>query len=286
MEMIHKQKFLAISLFVIIFGILITNLISEDTAIVFASWSYVVTAGSVVVLALIIINKTRGIGSHGKAWILFAVMAISWFVAEQLWNVYELILDIDPWPSEADFFWIFGYLFYFGFMMFYLKPFRKAISKKMILLSSLIALGLLVPSLYISYNSESDPYDMENILGLTYPVLDSIVIAPAIIGFSLFLTGKVNFLWTAMCLAIFCAIIADAGFLFTTLEETYYSGHPIEILYHWSYILFAFGIYGHYKIFRLKKTKVQKENPSLSGDKMRIDYRYDVKVNCSKFVKF
>jgi len=90
MEMIHGQKFPVISLFAIVFGILITNLISEDAAIVFAGWGYVVTAGSVVVLILIIINKTRGIGSHGKAWILFAVMAISWFVAEQLRNVNEL----------------------------------------------------------------------------------------------------------------------------------------------------------------------------------------------------
>jgi len=259
MEKIRTQKFLLFSLIAVAFGILITNLISEDTAIVFSGWSYVVTAGSVVVLTLIMISKTRGIGSHGKAWILFAVMAISWFVAEMIWVVYDQIYEVDPWPSEADYFWIFGYLFYFGFMMFYLKPFRKAISKKMILVSSLIALGLLVPSLYVSYDSEVDPYDMENILGLTYPVLDSIIIVPAIIGVSLFLTGKVNFLWSVMCLAIFCAIIADAGFLFTTLEETYYSGHPLEILFHWMYILFAFGIYDHINVF---KTEQKKNKPN------------------------
>jgi len=257
MEKVQEQKFLAISLFAIVFGILITNMISEKTAIVFASWTYIATAGSVLVLSIIIAIKTRLIGSHGKAWVLFAVVAISWFVAEQLWNVYELILDIDPYPSEADFFRIFGYPFYFGFLIFYLKQFRKAISKKMIVLSSLFALGLLVPSLYISFDSELDLNDIENILGLTYPVLDVIVFVPALIGVALFFTGKVNFLWTLMCFAIFCDIIADVGFLFTTLEETYYSGHPIEILYHWSYILFAFGIYDHYKVFRIKKIKVQ-----------------------------
>lgn len=71
MQKLQEQKFLPISMFAIAFGIAITNMISEDTAIVFASWAYVATAGSVLILSLTMIVKTRGIGSHGKAWIFF-----------------------------------------------------------------------------------------------------------------------------------------------------------------------------------------------------------------------
>jgi len=154
MQKLQEQKFLTISMFAIAFGILITNMISEDTAIVFASWAYVATAGSFLALALIMMLKTRGIGSHGKAWILFAVFAISWFTAEMFWDVNELILEIDPYPSEADFFWLLGYPFYFGFLMFYLKPFRKAISKKMIATASVFSIALLIPALYVSYDAD------------------------------------------------------------------------------------------------------------------------------------
>jgi len=261
MEMVHKQKFLVISLFVVMFGILITNMISEETAIVFASWTYVLTAGSVLVLAIMMMVKLRGIGSHGKSWILFAGFAITWFVAEQLRNVNELILDIDSYLSVADFFLLLGYPFYFGFLMYYIKPFRKAISKKMVLFASLLSFALLVPSVYISY--EMGPTDIENSVGFSYPIMDAIVFVPTIVGVLLFFNGKVNLMWTLMCLGILATIAAHTGFLFITLEETYHFGHPVEILSHWHYILFAFGIYGHYKIFRLKKTKVQKENHSI-----------------------
>ena len=255
LEKLQEQKPLIISLLVIAFGILITNIINEDTAIIFASWAYVATAGSLVIMAVIMTVKTQGVGSHGKSWILFAVFAISWFTAEMIWVVNELILEVDPYPSEGDFLWLFGYPFYFGFLMLYLKPFRKAISKKMIATASVFAITLLIPAFYVSYDTDVEITDIENIVALSYPLLDSIVLVPALIGVTLFLTGKVNFLWTLMCLAIMCTIIADSGFLFTTLEDDYYSGHPVEIIFHWSYILFAFGLYDHYKIFKIKNRK-------------------------------
>jgi hypothetical protein len=34
---------------------------------------------------------------------------------------------------------------------------------------------------------------------------------------------------------------------YTTLQETYYDGHPLELLFHWGYILFALAFYTHMK---------------------------------------
>lgn len=225
-------------------------MISEETAIVFTGWSYVFITGGLVVLALMMTIKTRWEGLHAKGWFLFACMAVIWFMAEMTWLLYEHIYEVDPWASEADYLWVVGYFFYFGFLIFYLFPFKKSISKRMVLVSLLLSLALLVPSLYVSYDSELALTDLENVFALSYPFLDAMVFVPALIGIMLFLTGKVNLLWTLMCVAIFCDIVADAAFLFTTLDETYYSGHPVEILFQWSYILFAFGVYNHYKIFK------------------------------------
>ena len=258
MQKLQEQKFLIISMLAIAFGILISNMISEDAAsILFGNFAYIPIAGTVVILSILIAIKHRLIGSHGKAWVLFSLFIIFFFTAEIIWTVYELFLEIDPYPSEADFFWILGYPFYFAFLMFYLIPFRKAISKKMILSASLLSFALLLPSFYVSYDSEMELTDIENVIGLIYPLMDSIVLPPIIIGIVLFFTGKVNFLWSLMCLAILSTILADTGFLFTSLDDTYYSGHPIEILFLWTYILFAFGIYDHHKIFKIKQTRGQ-----------------------------
>jgi len=221
-------------------------------------WSYVPVAGSLVILSIIIAVKSKLKGSHGIAWTLFAIFAISWFTAEMLWSVNEVILEIDPYPSNADFFYVLGYPFYFAFMIFYLIPFRTAISKKMIFGVSLASMVLLIPSMYMAFDDEFSLSDVENVLALGYCIGDAIVLATALIGISLFFKGQVNFLWTALSFGIICLIIADSGFLFTTLDDFYYVGHPIEILFLWTYLLFAFGVYENIKIFEIKKLQTTK----------------------------
>jgi len=255
-QKIQEQKLILFSLAAIGFAIIGANLFGEDVSIVFTDWFYMPVIGTLVVLSIIMAARSRLVGDHGKAWVLFACMTVCWFMAELAWLVYELFLEIDPYPSEADFFWLAGYPLYFGFLVFYLRPLRKAITKKSVVTAVIISALLLVPSLYIAYDVESELSDLEFALGLTYPIASSAVLVPAIVGVILFYRGEVNFLWTLMCIAIFFDIVADAGFLFTTLEDSYYSGHPIEILYLWAYALFAFGVYYHIKLFSVSKKTI------------------------------
>lgn len=83
-----------------------------------------------VIFSIVLIARHMGGGDFGKAWICFAATMILWFIAENIWAVYELVYETDPWPSEADFFWLAGYPTYYLFTFFYLRPFNKAISKK------------------------------------------------------------------------------------------------------------------------------------------------------------
>lgn len=257
-QKLSSHKFLLISLVGIAALIVISNLLSEDVASAVGHWSYVPVVGSLVILSLIITSKSKLKGSHGTAWTLFTIFAVSWFIAELLWSINEVILDIDPYPSNADYFYVLGYPLYFAFMIFYLKPFRKLISKKLVAGTSIAAIALLVPSVYLAFDDELGIADFENILGLSYPVGDAIIFATALIGISLFFKGKVNFLWTAMSFGIICLIIADTAFLFIgVLDDVYYVGHPIEILFLWTYLLLAFGVYENIKIFQIKKLRTK-----------------------------
>jgi len=242
------------------FGVLVSNFFGEDVAIVFTSWLYVPTVGTMVVLSIIMSIRSGLTGTQGISWILFAGTAILWLAGEMTWNVYELVYEIDPYPSEADYFWLAGFAVFFAFMIFYLKPFRRKISKKILFLSIVASMTLLIPALYLSFDPDPEISDIEQAVGLSYPIVDSIVLVPALIGMTLFLRGHVNFLWTLICLAIFCFVAADTSFLFLQLEDSYYSGHPMEILYHWAYIFFAFGVYYHIKLFeRERKVKMSKD---------------------------
>jgi len=161
---------------------LIVNFFSDDNRTLVTDLLYIPIPSILLTLSLIIMLRFKMIGYHGKAWILFFIFAACWFTAEQIWLVYELMLNIEPWPSVADLFYILGYPFLLAFSICYIHPVRKAITKKLVIFSSIISLLLLVPSIVMAYQPGSYANDFEILLALSYPILDAIVFCPAFIG--------------------------------------------------------------------------------------------------------
>ena len=87
---------------------------------------------------------------------------------------------------------------------------------------------------------------------LSYPILDSIILIPALIGVILFFKGGVNFMVSLLCLGIISQIIGDNSILFLSLQNIYYPGHLAEVLFLWTYALFAFGLSNHIGLFNEK----------------------------------
>ena len=244
-------------------GLIITiaNFFGKEIAGVVSSLIFVPWTGALVVLSIILVIRGGVIGSHGKAWVFFAIFAAFWFIATQVWTVYAVVYHAKPFPSGADFFYLAGYPPHFLFLLFYLQPFKKVISKKMITLGSLIAVTVLIPNFYMTLDTNAGEDELATILGTTYPVADAIMLVPAIIGVVLFFRGEVNFLWSLLLFGILIQVAADTAFQYFSLDNSYYNGHPIDILYLWPYILFSFGIYDHIKIYKNKKNSYQnKEN--------------------------
>jgi hypothetical protein len=139
------------------------------------------------------------------------------------------------------------------FFVAYLQPVKAAVTKKILSISSAISMGFLIPSLYFVLDNgvHTDPLSM--IFGVIYPIFDALVIIPAIIGVVLFFKGKVNFMWTVVCLGTICLFAADTAFLFEQNEDSYYAGNPMEILFYYNYLLLAFGVQNHLTLFKKEK---------------------------------
>jgi len=264
LEKLLSQKYLLISLIATGFAFLIAESIGKETVDLFTNLIFIPVPAFVVILSGILTKRNGLTGSHGKAWLIFTIFATLWFIAEQVWLVNELIYKEKPFPSSADFFYLLGYPFYFIFSVLYLHPFRNAISKKMIVITSIVATAILIPNLYMTFYNNSDESEFAIILGAIYPIADAVVLIPAMIGVTLFFRGKVNFLWSLLLIGIIFEVIADTGFQYITLDNSYYTGHPIDILFLWSYLLLSFGLYDHIKIFKkshdMKNTFDNKED--------------------------
>ena len=256
-EKIYQHRLLILILCVTALINIISNYFGEDTAILSDSFLFVLFPGFLVVLSIVTNRRFGTTGKHGIAWILFSCFAVSWFMAEIIWIVLDLYLNIDPFPSIADIFYIVGYPFLFIFMLFYLKPVKQGISNKILVTAVSLSAGILTSSLVVigwdvefdSIVTSTENRILDIVVSLIYPILDAIILVPSIIGVLLFLKGQVNFLWSLVCLAIISVSAADAAFVIGHFDSFYYTGHYIDLFFLWPYILMAFGLKNHYSLF-------------------------------------
>jgi len=86
-------------------------------------------------------------------------------------------------------------------------------------------------------------------ISFAYPSLDLLLFLVAVLGFLVFtftrLKGRIGVAWLLMNAAILLNVLGDMTFSYTTLNDTYYNGHPQELLFHWGYLLFALAFYVH-----------------------------------------
>jgi hypothetical protein len=250
---LYLKKLLVLSLVVIALSLIVANLIGKEIAILVGNWGYTPITILLTSLTIMMAIKFRTKSTHGTAWIMFIACAVSWMIAEHVWIVEELVLHVKPFPSSADIFYVLGYVFLILFAIYYMRVMKDAITKKMILISVVSSTLLLIPSLYLTLYENSDVNGIAFLLAFTYPVLDAIVLVPALIGIMMFFKGEVNKLWTFFSLAIVSLAAGDTGFLLTQMNGSYYTGHPVDILLMWSYVLFSFGVYSQFKLFSSKK---------------------------------
>lgn len=255
LEKLKDNKFFLFCLFAVGFAVLISNIISEEVANVTTDLLHILASGILLILSGIIAASFKGKGDHGKAFLLFTVFVSFWFTAELIWLSTEFASYLLSFTVEADWLYLTGYPFLFSFSIYYLKPFRGAISRKLFLYTSIITMVFLIPSLYTMYSYNSNANLLEIVWAAIYPIADALVLFPAILGLALFFKGEVGLFWSLACIAITLNIIADSGFFFSYIDQSYYSGNPINILYLWSYILFAFGIHSHVRLHKKSKMK-------------------------------
>jgi len=255
-EILSEQKFLVYSLITIGFIFLIANLFEQEDYPVFKNWYatdilYFIIPAIGILLGIFLSVKYGAKGNHGKAWILLTLAMVSWYIGE-LTFVYENEYDVENIASfTSDIFYILGYPLIFGFAVFYLKARRKIISNQMILAASAVSFALVIPSLYISFDLEEEALEpIEIFIVAIYPILDGIVLAPALIGVILFLRGQVNLLWSLMMIGLLCEVTGDTLYLGSYIDDSYYPGHISDMFYQWSYVLFVFGFYSHFKLYK------------------------------------
>lgn len=205
--------------------------------------SYSIIPGALTVIAVVLSIKLKRINHYqAKAFFLFAIGVGCWFVAEQLWAAYDHVWEGEPFPSEADAFYIAAYPFLFAFLLLSLKPARKSISKNVLLFAIALSAAFLIPSLSITFSDMEGELPFDTAVALAYPIASSVLLVPAIIGIMFLFKLETNYSWMLMLFGFIAYIVADTFFLFVIVDGSYYDGHPTDLVYLYSFILFIFSL--------------------------------------------
>jgi len=210
-------------------GVLVAIIIS-DSIIFFAeikskslysNWIISINASIAAFLAIFVIYMRKNIpGEYKDTRVALAIGLSLWLCADLIWATYEIVLEIvPPVPSAADFLWLSAY----GFLAYYL--FRTYIQshKQFRFKNRTIFLTAVGCTIFLTYiiTVTANLADLSSTRGIAifavivaYPILDAILMVPAIVILVNFKNEPLWFTpWACECAGILLMAMSDSWFV-------------------------------------------------------------------------
>jgi len=211
--------------------------------------TYAIVPGILTVYsAILTIKLHKQKHFQAKGFFVFTIGAAFWFIAEQIWQMYDHIWEGDPFPSEADIFYVGAYPFMIAFLFISLRPILKSTNKKVWMFAIGLSFSFLVPSVLAAYDDMEGEEAFATSIALAYPIMASIQVVPAIVGILYLTKRSANFSWMLVLFGFIIYNISDTFFLFAELDGSYYDGHPVDLLYVYSFVLLIFAFHIRLKV--------------------------------------
>lgn len=214
-------------------------------------------------LAIIVVIRQKVRGAFGRSYASLALGLALYFVAEVLWGYYSIGLGIEvPFPSLADAFWLAAYA-PFGYGLFTLsKMYSYGKHKKNNRVLMITSIGVAVfASYYVAQlilvaDITSAEGTTAMAIGIAYPILDSILIVPALLAVLSAGRGYLTSIPWIFVSWIF-TVIADGIFGFTAVASIAGDVSIWNLFYNAAYLSMAAGLLWHNRYMILdRKLKV------------------------------
>ena len=218
--------------------------------------TYAILPGLLTFFAAFLAIKFRKLKHpNAKAYAFFALGSAFWFIAEQIWQLYDHVWQGDPFPSEADIFYIAAYPCHIAFLVIYLKPTLKSTNRNVWLFAIALSFSFLIPSVVAAYDDMLGEDAFSTSVALAYPILASMQLIPAIVGVMYLVKKSSNASWLLILIGFMIYNVADTYFLFAELDGTYYDGHPVDLIFVYAFIVLIFAFYHRSKLLSMPQYK-------------------------------
>ena len=262
----NKVKFALISLFAFI--VLVFHFTENVHDSFVMNFLYVIPPFLATCCAYYVYKKLHFSSTRGKAFLFLTLGLAFWAMAEFFWMVTVVFLDVKPFPSFVDIFYLIAYpLLAIGFWIEYHIGEIRWTAKKAIALSMVsVVLITLTGYFGIYYAYDSENAILENVVNILYGTGDvvlsllSLLILAIVIEYK---RGKFFRPWILIFFANILMILADV--LFSLYFEEYDEGIRVyqymDFLWAASYLLFTYGFFRvGYILEEISKEVLEKNN--------------------------
>ncbi len=183
----------------------------------------------------------------GKSYAVLGTALFMMFLGESTWYIYIFLLGIDPYPSIADVLFFAFYPLAATHIILNVKFFNTKID-----LHNKVWIGTIPVTIVIIYLlfslQEGVETDIVFYTGLLFVIGSSVLLSLGLLGAIVFRGGVLGIAWLLLLIGILLTTTGDVWYYYIEIPGTYYSGHPVELLWYTSYWLITYALFKHKKI--------------------------------------
>lgn len=230
------KAFAGIITLVVSFHVIINYVISpENTDSIVSIFSFL-NPLAVSIMGFSVVVKYRGTLIFGKSYLALSLGFLSIFLAEVTYMIYDLIYNIEPYPSITDIFFFMLYPFLLFYLFKNIKFFSPKISRKA--KAWIIAMPLVVLTTYSALSitiGEISIFEFDFYYGIIFVYAVTLTLSVAVIGALIFKEGAIGKAWVLFVAGILLMTIGDIWYYNLEVFGEYDLLHPVNMFWYAAY---------------------------------------------------
>ena len=223
------------------------QILSEDDAGVLAFVLSVGFAGGVAILSFIVSRQNHA-GILSKAYLLLGFGFTSYVIAELLYYSFELILEIEPYPSVADIFFFALYPLLLGHLIINMKYFHSGYTRLQKVWIPGIPIFALLVYVTMSLSVPDAEVNFDFYYGLIFVAGASVTLSFTILGATTFRQGALGVVWLLLVFGLMLNATGDVWYYHLEIFGHYYDAHPVTVIWFVANMFIIYALYKHTKI--------------------------------------
>ncbi|WP_299290607.1 histidine kinase [Nitrosopumilus sp.] len=243
------KAIIGIAILVISFHVITNYFVDPDSSDLIVSIFSFINPLIVAIIGFYVASRYGKSQVFGKANLALAGGFLSIFLAEVTYMLYDIVYNIEPYPSIADVFFFMLYPLLLVYLFLNIKFFIPKLSKKAKVWIAIMPLIVLLGySILSTTEGEISIFEFDFYYGVIFVYIVTLTLAVAVVGAINLKEGVIGKAWIVLVSGILLLTMGDIWYYNLELFEGYDLTHPVNMFWYAGYWGITYALIKHKKI--------------------------------------